>query len=116
MPSEHPSREEYLNRVRERILACARSVLVREVEPLQGVRELTGLLSELGDPALEEARLALVGIDSQTDHLPLGSVRENWAAETLVDQDREIAEATDLLSTEIADACRELLNRLERAV
>jgi hypothetical protein len=38
--------------------------------------------------------LPFVGIDSETDHFPLGSVRELWASEALVryDQEREQAE------------------------
>ena len=38
--------------------------------------------------------LPFVGIDSETDHFPLGAVRELWASEALAryDQERELAE------------------------
>jgi len=52
----------------------------------------------------------LRGIDSETDTLPLGEVRQYWNAEALERKDREIAEAEAFYG----DAVREVASRLVR--
>jgi hypothetical protein len=43
--------------------------------------------------ALAEALLVFTAIDSETDALPVGEVRQQWSAEALDRKDREIANA-----------------------
>lgn len=75
-------------------------------------RELTTVLGNLDYPTLESARQVFVAIDSQTDHLPVGSVRELWSSKALAECDAELAEAEAVHATEVANACREVLNVL----
>ena len=63
-------------------------------------------------PALQDVLLVFVGVDSETDDLPLGSVRQ-WAPDALVERDRELAKAEALYANSVADACRRLLDLLE---
>lgn len=113
---EHLTREEYLARVRERTAACARELLAGRLGVVEGVRRLVGLVSELDQPELESIRLVFVGVDSQTDHLPIGEVRRQWAPSSLAAVDAEHRDAEATLRTGVADACRQLLAALERAV
>jgi len=112
---EHLSRDEYVARLRTRACECARSLLRGNGAAIATARELTGILHELNDPSLEETHRVFIGVDSETMHLPLGSVRELWAQGALAACDKELAEAESCHAIAIANACRELLDALGAA-
>lgn len=39
----------------------------------------------------ETDRRLIIGIDSDTDHLPVGAVRDVWAADALIEKEIQIA-------------------------
>ena len=76
------------------------------VEPqiLEAVRELVSLAHT--DAITNEAdRLLIIGIESETDHLPIGEVRKLWAPDALQRKDPEIARAEALWKAEFLDVC-----------
>jgi hypothetical protein len=113
--SLHPSHQEYLESLRERSVLAAHAFLAGEVSMIETVRILLGLLEQLDDPELEKSRTVLEGIVSDTDHLPIGPVREKWATAALVEADAEIVDAESVHTTIAAEACRAILDRLEPA-
>jgi hypothetical protein len=68
-----------------------------------------GATSELG-----EILLIFTGIDSETDSLPVGRVREYWNPESLQRKDQEIAQAEDFYRSAAVDAATRLVRLLER--
>jgi hypothetical protein len=49
-------------------------------------------------------------IDSETDHLPIGAVRELWDPQVLLEKAREIAEMEAHWKDRVVTACKELID------
>lgn len=86
----------------------ARRILAREIGLVAGCREMV-VICNLGNLHDCKALDAFVGVDSETDVLPIGRIRELWSADALVEADRKIEEADALYRDWIEDACRRLL-------
>ena len=57
---------------------------------------------------------SIKGIDSETDHLPIGRVREEWHPKYLLEKDREIARCEDLYRDKVRAICEGILQRAQR--
>jgi hypothetical protein len=78
---------------------------------LIGSRRLTALRHET-DAATDDADfMVFVAIDSETDALPLGAVREHWDQDALARLEPEVEEAEHWAANAGADACRSLIAR-----
>ena len=74
---------------------------------LEAVRELcplahTDAISE------EEDRELIIAIESETDDLPIGKVRELWAPDALAEKGKEINRAEELYKTQFLEACKRI--------
>jgi hypothetical protein len=94
----------------DQLLARANAFLVGQVEPIETARSLAGFRGR--DKHLDEILVTFVGVDSETDALPLGDVRKLWNAEALKRQDIEIAKAELWCREMISGACRNLVTSL----
>ena len=97
---------------KETIVAIARQVLAKEIDPLEGCRAIVrnqGGLSaeERDDPDLT----TLVAIESETDDLPMGTVRDLWDSKALAQQDRRRAKYLSRVKSDLFKACRALIER-----
>jgi hypothetical protein len=52
-----------------------------------------------------------IGIDSESDHLPIGIVRREWASDALAEKDRDIRELEDRWREAAYGAARNLLEK-----
>jgi hypothetical protein len=88
----------------------ARRILAREVGLIAGCREMVAIRNR-GN--LHECKDLdpFVGVESETDALPLGPVRGRWSAEALIEADHKIAQAEGSYRETIDDACRTLIQR-----
>jgi hypothetical protein len=59
-------------------------------------------------------RNLFIGIASETDHLPIGTVRELWHPDFLPEKDREIARCEELWREAARAACERILLRAEQ--
>lgn len=67
------------------------------------------------DPAQEDSDLlGMAGIESETDHLPLGPVRQYWEPEALRRKDAELAECETFFRDSAVKMCRALVERYSR--
>ncbi len=57
-------------------------------------------------------RKFIMGIESETDHLPVGEVRKLWASFALKEKDVEIARAEELYRADFLETCRGSCNRI----
>jgi len=48
-------------------------------------------------------------VDSETDHFPIGDVRQHWASERLKKMDSEMQSYLDDVKSDILAACREIV-------
>jgi hypothetical protein len=105
------SEEAITRRVRATVAALARRALNREVSTIVAARELAALRHRVGVGEGDSDFLVCVAIDSETDALPLGPVRQYWAADALARKDQEIAEA-EVWAMEVGEAAfRNILRR-----
>jgi len=51
----------------------------------------------------------IIGIESETDHLPVGEVRKLWASSALKEKDVEIARAEELYRADFLETCRRIV-------
>lgn len=77
---------------------------------------LAHLRFEVCGDELEPDFLLFVGIDSETDHLPLGAARDYWAKAALAAKDLEIEEAEAFYRESTLVACRRLVERFGRDI
>ena len=64
-------------------------------------------------PQVSEVLLTFAGIESETDGLPLGEVRQYWSAEALERKDRELADAENFYRPIATEAARRLVRLLD---
>ena len=81
---------------------------------LHAAQKLSSLRHTLVGDARDEDWDVFVGIDSETDHLPLEEDRKNWSPEALARKDIEIKEAEDFFRARAVEAAHNLLRRYEK--
>jgi hypothetical protein len=79
-------------------LEVARQLMTGEIDVIQGARTLSALRFELGDD-LADIFSTFTLIDSETDHLPIGEVRQYWAAEALIHKTPRLPKASGFTKT-----------------
>ena len=90
----------------------AAGFLVNHRSMIETARELSALQNELGVDYWEPLR-TFVGIDSETDHLPIGAVRALWNPDALKDKETEIASAERRWIKAAREAAKDLIILLE---
>ena len=97
----------------QEIVRVAHRILDGSVGVIAGAREMTQVRFRSHSNDRDENFLVFVGIDSETDHLPVGEVRKHWSAEALAQKDIEIKEAEDFFRERAYTAARALIQRYE---
>ena len=94
---------------RQRARDLAEAVLDGRITVLEAVRALVSLAHTDAIADVEDRKL-IIGIESETDHLPVGEVRKLWAPYALKEKDVEIARAEALYRNDFLEACRRIAN------
>lgn len=95
------------------IVRVARRIVDGSVGVIAGAREMTRVHFRSHSKERDEDFIVFVGIDSETDDLPVGEVRKHWSAEALLRKDVEIKAAEDLYRPRALEAARNLIQRYE---
>ena len=85
----------------------AQAVLDGRITVLEAVRQLVSLAHTDAVADLEDRRFIIV--ESETDNLPVGEVRNLWAPDSLKEKDVEIARAEALYRAQLMEACRRIV-------
>ena len=99
-------------RAKSQVLALAKQLLTGRLGAIAASRKLSPLRHEL-ESELAEVLLVFTAIDSETDTLPIGEVRQHWNREALERKDREITEAEDYYHDRAMEAAYRLVQILE---
>jgi hypothetical protein len=94
-----------------RALDAARKFIAGEMGTIATCRALSALRGEVGQD-LEGVFETFVGVDSETDDLPVGPVRAEWNPAVLALKDIEIARCERQYRSVVLKACRELIQKL----
>lgn len=93
---------------RQRARDLAQAVLDGRTTVLEAVRALVSLAHTDAITDVEDRRL-IIGMESETDHLPVGDVRKLWASSALKEKDVEIARAEQLYRADFLEMCRRIV-------
>ncbi len=109
--SEYITNESYVATVRERVVATARSMVDGSFSFLEGARTLSALRHDAAVREDDSDFMTFVAIDSETDDLPIGAIRQHWSQEALDKLDPEIKEAEEWARKVGLEACESLIRR-----
>ncbi len=104
------SLEDYLQRVRDRLLICLDNFLGRRLSIIEASRLRWRLGNELNDD--DPLFRTFLGIDSETDHLPVGDERNLWNPKALIQKNKEIREMEINFESEARIVAEVLRSRL----
>lgn len=91
---------------------AAMAVLEGRLGVIEGSRRLREFGSYLvQDVVADEDFVVFVAVDSETDALPIGTVRELWNPIDLEREDREIAGAEAMHRESVVAACQSIIER-----
>jgi hypothetical protein len=104
--------EEHRQFLSRMIVAAAQSILSGELGVVAGARQLCGLGHQVGaghDPDF----IVFIGIDSESDHLPIGEVRQRWNPDALLAKDAGLADYETRVRERAFAACRSLIEKYD---
>jgi hypothetical protein len=104
--------EEHRQFLSRKVVVAAQSILSGELGIVAGARQLCGLAHQVGadrDPAFT----IFIGIDSESDHLPIGEVRQRWNPDALLAKDAELADYESRVRERAFESCRSLIKKYD---
>lgn len=102
-----------MDSVEARIVSVAEAMTQGSMHLIEGCRTICRLLSHMEGPEAE-VFLAIRGIESETDHFPLGDVRKECAPDYLKRMDSEMGRYIEGAREDILDLCHEIIQIFRR--
>ena len=99
----------YIQKSREAIVETAQSMLDGRTGYIEGSRQICGLLDAARLERLEPPFVMFVAIDSETDHVPVGKVRDRWHPDAKMKFAQEWADAEQYAKSHGEVACRQTI-------
>jgi len=99
----------------EYIVKVAQAILNGTMDVIEGSRMLHGLGHDVCADDLDPDFSIFVVVDSDTDHLPIGEVRQLWAENILVEKDEEIRKIKAFYKDDVLQTCSSLILRFGNA-
>ncbi|MEJ2613180.1 MAG: DUF2489 domain-containing protein [Candidatus Thiodiazotropha sp.] len=108
----HISHEEYIKKQRQKVVDLLRDVIDGKTSILVASRQIVQLRFEIDFDENDKDILAFVGIDSESDSLPIGLERAYWSEEALKNKENEIMEIEKWALDFGIEACKNLMEKL----
>lgn len=105
--------EEHRRVTSRKIVEIAGGIISGEHGLIAGSRQLWRLGREVGaerDPDFT----FFCALDSESDHLPIGEIRQRWNADALSEKDKEIAKFESFHRERALEICRRLVQKYEK--
>jgi hypothetical protein len=96
---------------KDRVIETARKIICGEIGVVEGSRILSALRVEVTEADHDPDFIPFIGIDSESDHIPLGSVRAHFSATGLERMDAELKAIEDHYRQLAIEASQRLLER-----
>jgi hypothetical protein len=100
-----------LQAARSKACEIASDVVNGSVRPLLGARMLIGYLHRLENEIDRDVYLLVLGVDSESDALPIGPERQYWTPDALADKDRKADEYEAKVRVDILEAATYIMKR-----
>lgn len=106
--------EEYRSRIDTEICSLALKFQSGELGVIAVSRALRRYQTvvEKKSPELAAVLMTFVAVDSETDTLPIGRIREMWHPSTIVIEDQKIEKAESMYRGTVNSACEKILRIL----
>ncbi|MDR3480628.1 MAG: DUF2489 domain-containing protein [Burkholderiaceae bacterium] len=114
--SEYVTNEALAQSARKRIFETAHSMISGDISFIEGARTLSNLRHSAAIRDDDPDFMIFVGIDSETDALPIGAVRQYWSIDALAKLDREIEKAEAWAKQFGINSCESLVQRFHHPV
>jgi len=95
-----------------KVRALAQRIIDGKAGIIEGSRQMFRYQTWLHAGGVEEFQIFRV-VDSDTDHLPFGKVRELWAADALKEKDIEIKSIEDFYRKQVIEAAVKIRQKYE---
>lgn len=102
--------EEHRRLAGAKIVATAQRILSGELNIVAGARQLASLRFDVGAEH-DSDFIFLVGVDSETDHFPVGEVRSRWSTDALREKDGELQAYEASVRERTFQVCRSLIQK-----
>jgi len=99
----------YITQTRAAILATVRRMLDGDCSYIEGTRLICGLLDDARLNSQQQPFVVFVGIQSETDDVPVGEVRERWHPEARIKLEQNWADAERYAKTCGEPACHKAI-------
>jgi hypothetical protein len=106
--------DENLEYARAELVRIAKRMIDGEIRPLLGARLLCPYANRLRQEIGHEAWQIIVGVDSESDHLPIGTERQLWATEALREKDKITDDYEQRVRNELLQVAQELLAQFSK--
>jgi hypothetical protein len=101
-------------RAREKLIRALEQMVGGNLSFIEGSRVVSGLIDRAGYDRLSEPFVRFVAMDSETDSVPVGKVRDLWHPDA-VEKHAEAWSLSEAWAKQIGEpACREALELLRR--
>ncbi|MES2072634.1 MAG: DUF2489 domain-containing protein [Pseudomonadota bacterium] len=110
---EYMTNETYVLSIRQRVVVAAGAMLNGTLSFLAGSRLLAALRHEAAVREDDADFRVFVAIDSETDDLPIGTVRQYWDKQALEKLEPEIQAAEVWAKEQGSKACESLISRFQ---
>jgi len=109
---------EYRASIDNRLRQCAEQLLRGAIGVIAASRAMSPLQREVATdwPELSDVLMTFVAIDSETDALPIGKVREMWHPSSATLEDLKVADAEERFRSVAHEACRRIVTLLDSDV
>lgn len=104
--------EEHRRLASAKIVTTAQRILSGESSIVAGARQLATLRFDVGAEQ-DSDFIFFVGVDSETDHLPIGEARLRWSADVLKEKDEQLQAYERSVRERAFQVCRSLIQRYE---
>jgi hypothetical protein len=96
---------------RQKVASVAQDILDGRIGIIEGSRRLNSLRHRIDVDEFDPDLLTFVVVESETDALPVGDVRRQWASDALAKKDVEIAAAEAFYRKDVLESCSRLVAR-----
>lgn len=101
---------DYRETLHSSVVEAAEAVVAGKLSAIEASRLFVGLAAELGAVNEDDFRF-FVGLDSETDHFPLGTPRERWHPAALRREDAARRKLEKSAKEEAVARCRKLIEK-----
>ena len=108
-PTSITNEEEWCNAC-QAIVATARAILRNELGIIEGARKICPHRFKV-QAENDEDFIFLVGLDSETDHLPIGGAQKHWSQDTLEKKKEEIKSCENFFRERALEVCKNLISK-----